>query len=337
MHKSDFITYSHASHMFSRKTRKAPPVVDEQQMEAVTIRRFGDAGVLEFIKIDQPEPRLHDVVVRVRAIGISPLDWKTREGVGLWSGDRALPGIPGWDVSGTVVACGRRVGEFEVGDEVFGLADFPRGGAYAEFVRIPMDQVVKKPDSVDHAHAAAAPVGGLAAYQALFDLGRVGEGRRVLVHGAAGGVGHIAVQLAKAAGAEVVGTASQRNLEFIRALGADEAIDYAAAHFERATRAVDVVVDTVGGEVTQRSLDVLARHGIVISFDGVSAPAGIGAHRVRTLHLRPDQYQLQRIAGHLAEGSLRTSITTVPGLHGIPDAHRISETGHVRGRVVVTL
>ena len=323
--------------MFSRKTRKAPPVVDEQRMEAVTIRRFGDAGVLEFIQTDQPEPRLHDVVVRVRAIGVSPLDWKTREGFGLWSGDRALPATPGWEVSGTIVARGGRVGEFEEGDEVFGLADFPTGGAYAEFVRIPMDQVVKKPDTVDHAHAAAVPVAGLAAYQALFDIGHVGEGRRVLVHGAAGGVGHIAVQLAKAAGAEVVGTASQRNLEFIRSLGADEAIDYAAAHFERATRAVDVVVDTVGGEVTQRSLDVLSRHGIVVSLDAVSGPPGIGAHRVRTLKLRPDQYQLQRIAAHLAEGSLRTSITTVPGLRGIRDAHRISETGHVRGRVVITL
>ncbi|MFW6223872.1 MAG: NADP-dependent oxidoreductase, partial [Spirochaetota bacterium] len=183
-------------------------VVDEQQMEAVTVRRFGDAGVLEYIRTDRPEPRLHDVVVRVRAIGISPLDWKTRAGVGLWNGDNELPRVPGWDVAGTVVACGRRVGEFEEGDEVFGLADFPIGGACAEFVRIPMDQVVKKPDTVDHAHAAALPVAGLAAYQALFDIGRVREGRRVLVHGAAGGVGHVAVQLAKAAGAEVVGTAS---------------------------------------------------------------------------------------------------------------------------------
>jgi NADPH:quinone reductase-like Zn-dependent oxidoreductase len=324
--------------MFSRKTRtrKAPTVTDER-MEAVVIHRFGDAGVLEYTRTDRPEPRLHDVVLRVRAIGINPLDWKTREGRGLWDDRRRLPAVLGWDVSGTVVAKGRRVTEFEEGDEVFGLADFPDGGAYAEFVRAPMDQLVKKPAGVDHAHAAAVPVAGLAAYQALFDLGRVGEGRRVLIHGAAGGVGHIAVQLASSRGAHVIGTASVRNLEFIRALGADEAIDYAATPFERSITGVDLVVDTVGGEVTERSLDVLARHGVVVSLAAASRSPGIGAHRVRLLRLRADQYQLQRIAQLLESGELRTSITTVPGLHGIRDAHRISETGHVRGKVVVTL
>ena len=322
--------------MFARRTRKAPTVTDER-MEAVVIRRFGDAGVLEFIHTDRPEPRLHDVVIRVHAIGINPIDWKTREGRGLWEAGRGLPGVLGWDVSGTVVACGRRVGSFEVGDEVFGLADYPHGGAYAEFVRVPMDQLVKKPETLDHAHAAAVPMAGLAAYQALFDLGRVGEGRRILVHGAAGGVGHLAVQLAKERGATVVGTASVRNLEFIRSLGADEAIDYAAVSFEKSTAAVDLVVDTVGGEVTERSLDVLARHGIVVTLDGTTGGRGIGAQRVRALAFRPDQYQLERITELLASGALRTSVTTVQGLRGIPDAHRISETGHVRGKVVITL
>lgn len=322
--------------MFARRTRKAPTVTDER-MEAVVIRRFGDTGVLEFTDTDRPEPRLHDVVVRVHAIGINPIDWKTRQGRGLWEEERRLPGVLGWDVSGTVVACGRRVGAFEVGDEVFGLADYPHGGAYAQFVRIPMDQIVKKPETIDHAHAAAVPMAGLAAYQALFDLGRVGEGRRVLVHGAAGGVGHLAVQLAKDRGATVVGTASVRNIEFVRSLGADEAIDYGAVAFEKSTAAVDLVVDTIGGEVTERSLDVLARHGIVVTLDGAPGRRGIGAHRVRALRLRPDQYQLERIAELLASGALRTSVTTVQGLHGIPDAHRISETGHVRGKVVITL
>jgi NADPH:quinone reductase-like Zn-dependent oxidoreductase len=324
--------------MFSRKTktRNAPTVIDER-MEAVVIHRFGDAGELDYVRMDRPEPRLHDVVLRVRAIGINPLDWKTREGRGVWDGQRRFPAVLGWDVSGTVIACGARVTDFEAGDEVFGLADYPAGGAYAEFTRTPMDQLVKMPADLDHAHAAAIPVAGLAAYQALFDLGRVGEGRRVLIHGAAGGVGHIAVQLAKSRGAHVIGTASARNLEFIRALGADEAVDYAATPFERTIDGVDVVVDTIGGEITERSLDVLARHGLVVTLAAASRSPGIGAHRVRVLKLRADQFQLQKIAELLESGDLRTSITTVPGLHGIRDAHRISETGHVRGKVVVTL
>lgn len=336
LNKDKTITYSHAGPMFTRNTRK-PPAATDGTMQAVVIRRFGDSSVLDFDYVDRPEPKLHDVVLRVRAIGINPLDWKTREGRGIWQDDSELPGILGWDVAGTVVSTGRRVGNFEEGDEVFGLANYPRGGAYAEYVRVPMEQLVKKPEGVDHAHAAAVPIAGLTAYQALFEVGRAGDGRRVLIHGAAGGVGHLAVQLAKHNGAYVVGTGSQRNLEFIRALGADTAIDYGNVQFEHVASPVDLVLDTVGGEVTERSLDVLARHGVVVTLEGQGRRRGIGAHRVRAVTMRPDPYQLGQLASLLSDGSLRTSVTTVSGLRGIPDAHRISETRHVRGKVVVVL
>jgi NADPH:quinone reductase-like Zn-dependent oxidoreductase len=306
-------------------------------MEAVVIRQFGGSEVLEIVTTERPEPKLHEVVLRVHAVGVNPIDWKTREGQGLWRDNGNLPGVLGWDVSGTVVAKGRLVSGFEEGDEAFGLASLSEGGGYAEFVRVPMEQLAHKPDDIDHAHSAAVPMAGLTAYQALFDIGRVREGRRVLIHGAAGGVGHIAVQLAKSQGANVTGTASQRNLEFIRALGADDAIDYASVPFERAVSATDVVLDTVGGEVTERSLDVLARHGVVVTLETPQGPRGMGANRVRPLRVRPDQYQLEKLAGYLAEGTLRTSVTTISGLRGIPDAHRISETRHVRGKVVVVL
>ncbi|MFO8065085.1 MAG: NADP-dependent oxidoreductase [Spirochaetota bacterium] len=305
------------------------------------IRRFGDAGVLEFTTTERPQPRLHDAVVKIHAVGINPLDWKTREGVGLWDDHLERTGILGWDISGTVVACGRRVGEFSEGDEVFGLANYPDGGAYAEYVRVPVDQLVKKPSTVEHTDAAAVPIAGLAAYQALFDVGKVTAARRVLIHGAAGGVGHFAVQLAKQTGAQVLGTSSERNLEFVRSLGADEVIDYAAVRFEQAINAVDVVIDTVGGDVTERSLNVLMRHGVVVALAGSESSGtrktGIGAHRVRTLALRPDKRRLDHLASLLGEGALRPSTTTIRGLRGIPDAHRISETGHVRGKVVVLL
>ena len=325
--------------MFTRKTRKAPPVAQDT-MEAVIIQGFGDTGVLEIATTERPQPRLHDVGLQVHAVGINPLDWKTREGAGVWDERPERGGILGWDVCGTVVASGRRVTGFSEGDEVFGLANYPHGGAYAEYVCTPMEQLVKKPSSVEYADAAAVPVAGLAAYQALFELGKLTAGRRVLVHGAAGGVGHFAVQLAKHSGAEVVGTASERNMEFVRSLGAHEVVDYAAGRFERAIAPVDVVIDTVGGEVTERSLEVLSRHGVVVTLVGSESSrrkGGIGAHRVRPLNLRPNKQHLEYLASLLGDGSLRVSSTTIRGLRGIPDAHRISETGHVRGKVVVLL
>ncbi|MFP4010991.1 MAG: NADP-dependent oxidoreductase [Spirochaetaceae bacterium] len=322
--------------MFSRKTRKPSAPVDGR-MDAVVIHRFGGPEVLECTTVERPTPRLHDVIIRVRAVGISPLDWKTRTGEGLWDRGRRFPAVLGWDVSGTVAERGRLVGEFEEGDDVFGLANYPVGGAYAEYVRVPMEQLVAKPQAVSHAEAAAVPLVGLAAYQALFEVGRLSQGKRVLIHGAAGGVGHIAVQLAKSCGAHVVGTASGRNLEFVRALGADEVINYATTPFERGTAPVDLVLDTVGGEVTERSHDVLSRHGVIVTLNGGFQRKGVGARRVLTLSLKPDQATLRKLANLLADGVVRTSVTTVSGLRAVSDAHRISETGHVRGKVVVTV
>ena len=232
-------------------------------MHAVSQDELGGAEVLELVTIPTPEPGVGEILVRVHAAGVNPVDAMNRES-GLFIGEP--PFVLGYDVSGTVEAVGPGVTLYEPGDEVFGMLPFPRGhGAHAEYAVGPTRAFAPKPDRLDHVQAAALPLVGLTAWQALVETADVCRGSRVLINGAAGGVGHVAVQIAKARGAHVVALASAANADFVRSLGADEVIDYAATDFTELVGDLDVVLDVVGGDYPAKALEVLKPGGILVS------------------------------------------------------------------------
>ncbi len=261
------------------------------EMLAITQDGFGGPEVLVPAKIDRPVPGPTEVLVRVHATSVNPVDWKTRAGGGV---AMSVPAVVGWDVSGVVEEAGPGVTRFAAGDEVYGMPRFPHPArAYAEYVTAPSRHLARKPRTLDHEHAAALPLAGLTAWQALVDTADVQAGQRVLVHAAAGGVGHLAVQIAKARGAYVIGTASAGNHDFLRELGVDEPIDYRTTDFAAAVRDVDVVLDSIGGEYTTRSIATLAAGGLLVSIRGGASDEALAAAaaakvRVAALMVEPD-------------------------------------------------
>lgn len=307
-------------------------------MRAVVVSQWGGPEVLTETELERPEPGPAEILVRVRAAGVNPVDWKTRTSGGLiaWG---PVPAV-GWDVSGTVEAVGPGVTLFQPGDEVFGMPRFPhQAGAYAEYVTGPARHFVRKPANIDHTGAAALPLAALTAYQALVDTAGLTAGQRVLIHAAAGGVGHLAVQIAKAYGAYVIGTASAGKHELLRSLGADELIDYRSADFaEVLGEDVDIVLDSVGGDYGQRSLAVLRPGGHLVTLpspDDVPADAP-GVHTGWTL-VEPDYAGLKAIAALVADGRLRPEIDTVLPLAEAAKAHEIGERGRTTGKIVLTV
>ncbi len=306
-------------------------------MKAVRFHSYGPPGVLVLEEVPWPTADSDEVLVRVQAAGVNPLDWKVRAGyVKDWL-HHQLPLIPGWDVSGIVEAVGPKVADFKIGDAVYGMLDFGRDGAYAEYVAAPTRHLARKPTSLDHVQAGAVPLAALTAWQSLFDSGGLFNGQTVLIHGAAGGVGHFAVQLARWKGARVIGTASASNDSFLRELGAENVIDYHTTRFEEAVGDVDVVLDTIGGETQQRSWNVLKKGGILVATLGISSPAAPGEHGVRGVGVivHPDPAQLNRIAALIDSGDLKPVIRAVLPLTGAARAHELSQTGHGRGKIVL--
>ncbi|MFJ4868893.1 NADP-dependent oxidoreductase [Streptomyces sp. NPDC088757] len=306
-------------------------------MRAVVVERWGGPENLVERDVERPEPGLNEVLVRVRAAGVNPVDWKTRAS-GALIGWGAVPAV-GWDVSGTVEAVGPGVGHLRPGDEVFGMPLFPRqAGAYAEYVVAPARHLAPKPASLTHVEAAALPLAGLTAWQALVDTADVRPGERVLVHAAAGGVGHLAVQIAKARGAYVIGTASAAKHALVRELGADEVVDYREVRFEDVLRDVDVVLDGIGGETAERSLEVLRPGGRLITLPGPddvpAAPEGVRAVWVL---VEPDHLGLRELAALAERGGLRPVADTVLPLAEAAKAHAIGEEGRTTGKIVLTV
>ncbi|MHB8068185.1 MAG: NADP-dependent oxidoreductase [Desulfobaccales bacterium] len=308
-------------------------------MQAVRFHSYGGPEVLVLEEAPLPQPGPDEVLVRVLAAGVNPLDWKVRAGhVREWLQHR-LPLIPGWDVSGLVDAVGANVTDFKKGDEVYGMLDFGRDGAYAEFVAARPRELAPKPWSIDHLQAGGVPLAALTAWQALFDTGGLASGQTVLIHGAAGGVGHYAVQFARGQGARVIGTASPNHAAFLRELGADQVIDYRTTRFEEVVRGVDLVLDTRGGETQQRSWQVLKKGGILVATLGISSPQDPIDHGVRGVGImvHPDTAQLARIAALIDAGKVRPAISTVLPLAEAARAHKLSEAGHVRGKIVLSV
>jgi NADPH:quinone reductase-like Zn-dependent oxidoreductase len=322
---------------------------DVSHMQVITQDRFGGPEVLYMSERPVPEPRLTEIRVRVAAAGVNPVDQGTRAGRGVADVIGKPPFVLGWEISGVVDAVAPGVTQFAVGDEVFGLPLFPRqAGAYAEFVTAPARHFALKPKSIDHVHAGALAVCGLTAWQAIVDTAAVKPGQRVLVHAASGGVGHLAVQIAKACGAYVIGTARAATHSTLADLGIDEAIDYTTTPFETTVRDVDLAIDLVRdparrGDYAFRSLDVLRPGGQLVYIPSVSLPEGLdraaSSKKVRatSMLVEPDHAGLEQIAALVDEAALRVLVHDIFPLRDAARAHELGELRRAPGKIVLTV
>ena len=311
-----------------------------QTMKTIRIHNYGGPEVLQYEDAPRPEPQAGEVLIRVHAAGVNPIDWKVREGHMKDFWPHKLPLILGWDVSGTVAAVGpgpAASGRFKIGDEVYSVPDPTRDGTYAEYVVVQQSELALKPKSLHHVHAAAVPLAALTAWQALFDAGQLVSGQRMLIHGGSGGVGHVAVQLAKWKGAHVFGTASTKNQELLRELGVDEPIDYTKQKFEDVARDVDLVLDLIGGETQERSWSVLKKGGVLLSLVQPPSVEKAKALGVRAAFVagHPSGAQLADIAKLIDSSELKLTIDRILPLSEVRRAHELSKSGHTRGKIVL--
>lgn len=306
-------------------------------IKAVRIHSYGGPEVLRYEDAPRPEPADGEVLIRVHGAGVNPVDWKVRAGYLKTFIPYSLPLIPGWDVSGVVEETGANVNRLKRGDEVYSRPDLTRNGAYAQYVAVRESEVALKPKSIDHIHAAAIPLAALTAWQALFDAGSLAAGQTVLIHAAAGGVGTFAVQFAKWKGAHVIGTASGRNQSFLRELGVDDPIDYQKTRFEDVVRDADLVLDAIGEDTQKRSWQTLKKGGILTSIVNAPSAEEAAAHGVRAVRVgvQANPQQLSEIAQLVDAGKLRSIVETVVPLAEARRAHELSQTGHVRGKIVL--
>jgi len=307
-------------------------------MKAVRFHAYGGPDVLIYEDAPKPEPGAGEVLVKVHATSVNPIDWKVRAGHLKNFREYPLPFILGWDVSGVVESAGLGVSGFKPGDEVYGRPDLGRSGAYAEYVVVKEGEISRKPKNLDHVHSAAIPLVGLTAWQALFDTAGLKAGQKVLIHAAAGGVGHLAVQFAKLKGVYVAGTASGRNQEYLKQLGCDLVIDYETTRFEDVVHDYDAVVESMGGDVRNRSWKVLKKGGILVALIGPPpSEEDAKAHRVRASIIwgQANREQLTEIARLADEGQVHAEIAAAFPLRDAAKAHQMSETEHVRGKIVL--
>lgn len=330
-------------------------------MQAVRQHEFGGPEVLRYETAPMPELKAGEVLVRVHAISLNPPDWYLRDGYKMlppdWRPSVTFPLILGSDISGVVVAVAPDVQGFAVGEQVFGMVRFPSsegGAAYAEYVAAPASDLAHKPAGIDHVQAAGAAMAGLTGWQYLIELGHEAHnpfqpaphhpvplrGKRVLVNGAAGGVGHLAVQLAKWQGAYVIAVASGRHEAFLRGLGADEFIDYTKAAAEEVAHDVDLVVDTLGGPTTGRFLRTLKRGGalfpVFLGFADAEEAARLGI-TVSMTQVRSNGAQLAELGRLLAAGTVRVTIDSTFPLPEVRQAHERAARGHIQGKIVLTV
>jgi len=308
-------------------------------MRAIEQDVLGGPEVLKVVEVPRPEPGFGEVLVRVHAAGVNPTDfWHRATG-----GPAGRPIRLGWDVSGVVEAVGPGVTLHAPGDEVFGMPWQPRpAGAYAEYLVSPARHLTRKPARLSHAQAAGLPLVALTAWQALVDTAALRPGQRVLVHAAAGGVGHVAVQIAKLLGAEVIGTASGAKHAFVKGLGADQLIDYTTEDFTTAVGDVDVVIDTIGAEYGPRSLRVLKPGGLVVSLASpaeaaLAGPARAAGKRAAFMIVEADQAGMREVATLADSGKLNVTIDTALPLEQAVKAHELGERGHTTGKIVLTV
>ncbi|MUZ74281.1 zinc-binding dehydrogenase [Agrobacterium vitis] len=301
-------------------------------MKAIVINQYGNNDVVKYVDIDRPDPHVGEVLVKIHAAGVNPVDWKIRSGLGQRLG-MSLPIYLGGEIAGTIEKLGDGVSEFKVGDAVYGI--IPSGG-FAEYVVAKATDLARKPTKLDFIQAAAIPLGALTAWQAMFDLAKLSSGQRLLITNSSGGVGSLAVQLAKVTGAHVTAMGSAPNEDYVRSLGADDFIDYRSQAFECVAHDMDVVFDTVGGDTFERAFLTLKKGGFLVT--AVAFPKdeankyGVGVARV---HCKPNAGQLVSI-GELAEtGKLKAHVAAVLPLAEIKEAFDLSEGGRTRGKILL--
>jgi len=306
-------------------------------VKAIRVHARGGPEQLLFEDAPEPEVRAGDVLVRVAATGITPTELRWDETYQHADGTPRIPSIPGHEVSGVVDRVAPDVDDFRPGDAVYGLADFPRDGAAAEFVAVRAVNLARKPRSIGHPEAASLPLAALTAWQALFEHGALVAGQSALIHAGAGGVGSLAVQLAHWRGIRVIATASARDVAFVQSLGADTVIDYHAERFEEKARDVDVVFDTVGGETQERSLGVLRNGGVLVSVVSRVPPGVAEEHGVRGIYfiVEGNRAQLEQIAALVDEGKVKPIIAKVFPLAHARDAFEFGAASHAPGKIVL--
>jgi NADPH:quinone reductase-like Zn-dependent oxidoreductase len=312
----------------------------DRAMRAVVVNEYGGPEVMAIEEVETPEPIPTEVQVRVRAAGVNPVDFKTRAGSGVAGVLGEPPLRLGWDVSGIVTAVGGGVTRFKVGEEVFGMPWFPRqAGAYAEYVTAPSRHFAAKPHPLSHEEAAALPLAGLTAWQIVVDTIALETGADVLIHGGAGGVGHLAVQVAKARGANVIASARAEQADWLRELGADQVIDYRSERFEDLVSDLDAVID-FPGSYGERSLPVLRPGGILVSVPG-GVPrelldlAARGERRATGILVEPDPVGLAGLSHLVEAGQLQVKVDRAFELAEVAEAHRLAEAGHAGGKIVL--
>jgi NADPH:quinone reductase-like Zn-dependent oxidoreductase len=307
-------------------------------MKAIRLHQFGGSDTLRYEDVEPPFVGPGDVLIRVIAASVNPIDWKIREGWLQPTLRHRLPLTLGWDVSGVVEVAGESVRNFRRGDAVYAFSDLHRNGCYAQYAAVRESEVARKPGTVSHVDAASLPMTGTTAWNALIQVAMVGAGQRVLVHAGAGGVGSLAIQLAKWRGAHVIATASESNRSLVESLGAGEVIDYRASRFQDLVRGVDVVLDTIGGQTQEESFSVLRPGGILIST--ISPPdeerataAGVRGIFVMT---QPSATALEKLAELVDTGKLRPVVGAEFGLADAAKAQDLSQSGRSRGKIVLT-
>lgn len=300
-------------------------------MKAARLHDYGSADQIKVEDAPRPEPAAGQVLVRLKAVGVNPADWKMRQGYYKDYFPLQFPWIPGMEGSGIVEAVGPNVTLFEPGQQVFGIIN----SSYAEFGVALAAELQLKPDSLSFEQAASITVGALTAWGAIQEAD-IKPGQRVLVHGAAGGVGLYAIQFAKGKSAHVIATTSGANVDFVKSLGADEVINYQTTRFEKVVQDVDAVIDTVGGELIERSFSVLKPDGVFVTVAGMVDPNAAQARGIRASSAgRASADNLGQIARMVAENKLKTQVATVLPLVKASEAHELSQTGHGRGRIVL--
>src|SRR5438445_8587652 len=311
-----------------------------QTMKAIRIHNYGRPEVLHYQDAPRPKPQAGEVLIRVHAAGVNPIDWKVREGYMKDFWPHKFPLILGWDLSGVVEELGpgpAAAGRFKIGDEVYSLPDPTRDGAYADYIVVRESELALKPNSLHHIRAAAVPLAALTAWQSLFDPAQLQPGQRVLIHAGSGGVGHFAVQLAKWKGAYVFATASTKNQDLLRKLGVDEPIDYTRQRFEDVARNIDTVLDTIGDETQERSWSVLKRGGVLVSL--VQQPSEEKAKelgvRAALIGAQPNGAQLAEIAKIIDSGKLAPVIDRILPFSEARRAHELSQSGHTHGKIAL--
>lgn len=308
-------------------------------MKAIVIEQYGGKEQLKEKELERPQIAKDQVLLEIHATSINQIDWKLREGYLKERLPFEFPIILGWDAAGVIAEVGEAVRDFKVGDRVFARPATTRQGTYAEFVPVEENLLARMPENMSFEEAAAIPLAGLTAWQTLVDVAKIKEGDKVLVHAGAGGVGNFAIQIAKSFGAYVATTASKENEEFVRSLGADLVIDYKTEQFEDVLSDYDIVLDALGGEVLEKSYQVLKKGGYLVSIAGMPSEEDAAKYGVNasSYWLEPQGDQLQKLAELYEKGQLKPVIGDVFELseQGLQDAHALSETHHAKGKIVI--